>query len=76
MAIKIRTDLDFGQKFYLRGDDDQLEYQLVGITIMPGNILKFILSRMGDMIEVYDFEASIEKDLTKILDIDAKDDDE
>lgn len=76
MAIKIRTDLDFGQKFYLRGDDDQLEYQLVGITIMPGNILKFILSRMGDMIEVYDFEASIEKDLTKTLDIDAKDDDE
>jgi len=67
MPIRIKTDLDFGQIFYIKNDPDQFEYFLIGIKILPPNQIKFILSLMGDEIEVFDFECSAEPDKLKII---------
>lgn len=61
MPIKIKTDLEFGQTWYIKNDPDQFEHKLVGIIILPGNQFKFRLSYLGDQTEVYDFECSTER---------------
>jgi len=68
MPIRIKTDLDFGQVFYVKNDPDQFEYILVGIKILPSNQIKFILSLMGEECEVYDFECSTDPDKLKLID--------
>ena len=66
MPIKtIKTDLEWGDVFYLKNDPDQEEYLLVGIITLPGNQVQFILSYYGDEIRVFDFECSKEKDKLK-----------
>lgn len=61
MPIRIKTDIDFGSVWYLKSDPEQLPYILTEVVIVPGNQLKFRLSYFGDITEVYDFEASLEK---------------
>ena len=61
MPIRIRTDIDFGSTWYLKNDPEQLPYILTEVVIVPGNQLKFRLSYFGDIVEIYDFEASLEK---------------
>mgnify|MGYP006266477595 CR=1 FL=1 len=63
MAIRIKTDLDFGQVWYIKYDPDQFEHQLVGLVVLPGNQFKFRLSYMGEISELYDFECSQEKNI-------------
>jgi hypothetical protein len=67
MPIRVKTDIDFGDIFYLKSDPDQTEHILVGLIIVPGNQIKFRLSCFGDICEVYDFEASKEIDELKKL---------
>lgn len=66
MPIKIKTDLDFGQIFYLKSDPDQFEHRLVGVEFLPGNAVRFRLSCMGEECQVYDFEASSVIDQAKV----------
>ena len=66
MPIKIRTDLEFGDKWYLKSDVEQLEHALVAVIIVPEGV-KFKLSYCGDICEVYDFECSKEPDQMKLL---------
>jgi hypothetical protein len=75
MPISIKTDIDFGDIFYLKSDPDQFEHRLVGIIVMPGNQIKFILSCMGDKVTVWDFEATKDRDETKVLNLDKSADD-
>lgn len=65
--IKIKTDLEFGDVFYLKNDPEQMEHVLVGVLFLPGNQLKFQLSYMGDVCTVWDFETSKDRDMTKIF---------
>lgn len=58
MGISIKTDLEWGSIWYIKGDPDQLPHLLVGVVILPGKQFRFKLDFMGDVIEVYDFEAS------------------
>lgn len=58
MGISIKTDLEWGSIWYIKGDPDQYPHQLVGITILPGKQFKFKLDFMGEVIEVYDFECT------------------
>lgn len=58
MPISIKTDLNWGDIWYIKGDPDQYPYQLVGIVVIPGKQFKFKLDFMGEVIEVYDFECS------------------
>jgi hypothetical protein len=73
MPIKIKTDLDFGQVFYIKNDPEQFEHILTGIKIVPPNQIKFILSYLGDESELFDFECSSERDELKILGDEDKD---
>jgi hypothetical protein len=68
MPIGIKTDLEWGQVFYMKSDPEQVEHRLTGVIIRPGKAVKFILSHQGDECEVYDFEASTEIDQLKKLD--------
>jgi hypothetical protein len=76
MPIKIKTDLEFGDVFYMKNDPDQTEHLLVGIIICPGNQFKFQLSYLGDVCTVWDFETSRTRDQNKIMDIPVKEDDD
>lgn len=77
MPIKtIKTDLEWGDVFFLKVEPEQNEYHLVGLVHLPGSQLQFILSRMGeDEIRVYDFECSKERDEVKRLKNQRDDDD-
>jgi len=70
MPIKIKTDLEWGQTFYLKNDEAQLDRALVGVVLLPGNTVKFQLSLLGEIVEAYDFECSSTKDLNKTLNMD------
>lgn len=59
MPIRIKTDLEWGQIFYLKCDKENLPHALVGIIITPPNQFKFSLSHLGEICEVYDFEVSL-----------------
>lgn len=74
MPIKIKTDIDFGDTFYVKTDIEQLPHQLVGVVFLPGNQIKFMLSFFGDTCTVWDFETTREPDQQKLLDL--KKDDE
>lgn len=67
MPIRIKTDLEFGQVFYLKTDPAQLRHQLAGVVFLPGNQLKFRLAHNGsEEVEVWDFECSSERDESMI----------
>lgn len=74
MPIRVKTDLEWGDIFYIKTDTNQAEGALVGIVYLPGGALKFRLSFEGEVFEVYDFEASKERDQLKILNRDDTDD--
>lgn len=76
MAIRIKTDLFFGQTWYIKNDPDQLPHALVRVIIDPPMQFKFRLSYLGDIVEVYDFECSLEPDDTKRLSYEDKTGDE
>lgn len=68
MPIKIKTDLEFGQTWYLKDDPEQLPHRLVRVIIEPPMQFKFVLSYLGERYEVFDFECSLERDESKLLD--------
>jgi hypothetical protein len=70
MPISVKTNLNYGDVWYIKNDADQFEYHLVGIQVRPGgkdglNVVLFILDYMGEEYIVYDFQCSTTKDLTK-----------
>lgn len=80
MPISIKTDLEYGESWYIRNDPDQREMHLVGISIRQGgkegkNQILFILDYMGDEFTVYDFQCSRTRDTEKYYS-NHKDDDE
>ncbi len=66
MPIKIKIDVDWGCIFYLKADMEQLPHMLVGVVTKPGNTTRLQLSYCGTECEVFDFEASTERDLSMI----------
>lgn len=76
MPIRIKTDLEFGQTIYIKTDCLQTEHSLVGVIVLPGNVMKFILSDEGDTKELYDFECSPEIDVLKKLNSSDKEEDD
>lgn len=68
--MKIKVDVEFGSKWYLKTDPYQEEYLLIGLilepTDKPGETRsRFILSCAGTVVEVLPFECSQERDETK-----------
>jgi hypothetical protein len=86
MAIKIEfPDLNWGDIFYLKADDDQLKHELVGIVLKPGSVNKkgergiaveFELDYMGEPITVKEFQATKEFDELKAIQQEGKKDDD
>lgn len=58
MPISVKTDLEWGQIFYIKTDPYQEPGILVGIVYLPGKQMKFILKFGEKKRVVYDFEAS------------------
>jgi hypothetical protein len=83
MAIEIKfTDLNWGDKFFITTDPEQLEHSLVGLEINPGSTnkkgergiaVKFKLSFQGEISTVHEFEVTEERDQLKIIE-NSKDD--
>ena len=74
MPIKIKTDLEFGDIFYIKADPDQLEHFLIEVIIVPGSMepkgaLKFKLSHQGETTIVWDFECSKTRDPLKLINV-------
>lgn len=68
MAISLKTDLNFGDIFYIKTDPAQLEHVLTGVLFLPGKQIKFILSHQGEEITLWDFEVSPERNEEKYTD--------
>jgi hypothetical protein len=85
MAIQINfPDLNWGDFFYLKADDEQLKHELVGIVIKPGSVNKkgergvaveFELDFMGEPVIVKEFQATKEFDELKDIKQQGKKDD-
>ena len=67
MPVSIKTDLEWGDVWYIKNDPDQKEYHLVALTLRPGKGILFTLDFMGEELEVYDFQCSKEPDTLKQL---------
>lgn len=72
MPISVRTDLEYGDIWFIKNDPEQREFQLVGLQIRYGgkegkNQIAFILDYMGEEYIVYDFQCSKEKDVMKTI---------
>ena len=76
MPISVKTDLEWGDVFYIKTDPCQQAGTLVGIVYLPGKQMKFRISYEGEVFEVYDFEVSKEKDVLKLYGDKEKDDEE
>lgn len=61
MPIKVAIKQDFGDKVYLKIDNQQEAYVLVGIKIGPGHVC-YHLSNGVEIFETFDFECSFERD--------------
>jgi hypothetical protein len=72
--MTIKTKHSFGDIVYIKHDPEQKGYEVVGIKANPGSIL-IELDYLGDIIEVYEFQISGDKDVLKSLtSIDKNDD--
>ena len=65
MPIKIRVqlvDLDWGSTIYVINDPEQLPNSLVGVQVIPGGALLYLLKGFYDIdpIPYYDFECTTE----------------
>lgn len=69
MTIKIQHD--FGDIVYIKNDPDQNEYEIVGFWVRPGAIV-LELDRLGETIDVYEFQISTDRDMKKVLGLDKK----
>ena len=67
MPISVKTDLEWGDVFYIKTDPEQAPCVLVGIVYLPSKAMKFILSSNSVPYEVYDFEVSKEKNELKLF---------
>lgn len=87
MGIQINfPDLNWGDIFFLKADDDQFKHELIGINIRPGSVNKkgergvaveFLLDYVGEPVTVHEFQATKEFDeLKNIKQQDKKDDDD
>lgn len=69
MTIKIK--LEYGDTVFIKQDPEQKEYTFVGVIAQPGSI-KYELSYLGDVVELFDFEVSSEQDQAKLLNFSEK----
>lgn len=66
MPIKVKTDLEYGDQYYVRTDCEQLPHSLVGLELRPAadpakNVVKFILDCYGEEVRVFDFDCKSER---------------
>lgn len=67
--MTIKTKLEYGDVVYIKNDPEQKEYTFVGLICRPGSI-KYELSYLGDIIELYDFEVDGKRNELKMLGVD------
>ncbi len=61
MAIKfLSKELDWGSDIYIKKDETQTPYTLIGIHLAPGGAVIFQLSSGFETFDVFDFEISTE----------------
>lgn len=65
--MKINIPFEFGEQVYMKNDPKQEAVTIIGFVVYPNNNLQLILSYMGTIYELYDFEVSKTKDELKAL---------
>lgn len=73
--MTIKTDFKFGDIVYIKHDPEQKEYEVVGILARPGSI-QIEIDYLGDVVEMYDFQLSHEKDPVKVYGLSEKENDD
>lgn len=73
--MTIKSKYSYEESVYVKNDPEQLEYIVVGIIGRPGSI-SLELSRLGDLIELYEFEVCKDKDELKYLGVNKKEEEE
>lgn len=73
----IKTKYKFGDILYLKTDPEQHEHTLIAVVQEPGALLYRLRCYDGiEILEVYDFEVSDNRDPLKSMGLDKKDIDE
>lgn len=70
----IKTKYNFADIVYIKHDPEQKGYEVVGIRATPGAIM-IELDYLGEIIEVYEFQISVNKDVLMSLTSTEKNDD-
>jgi hypothetical protein len=65
----VKTKYKYGDILYIKNDPDQNGYFFVGLIGRSSGTF-YELSFLGELVEVYDFEVSDEKDTLKTLGVD------
>jgi hypothetical protein len=74
--MKVDVDYKFGQGVYLKNDPEQVEYLLSRIILEPkGRITLEIMGPDGEFMEIPEILTTKEKDMTKTLGIENKEED-
>lgn len=66
MPIIIKVKAEYGDPVYLKNDEVQTAYTLIGVKGGPGHIC-YQLSSGSEVFECYDLECSFERDEAKRL---------
>lgn len=69
--MKIDLDYKFGQRIYIKNDDEQREYLLNRIFLEPKGMLSLeLLAPDGELFEVKEIHTTKERDLLKATGVD------
>lgn len=71
IAFKIKQD--FFDDVYIKADDEQKTYKLVGIKLGPGHVCFHVSDGSGEVIELYQEEMDFERNEALRLNFDNKD---
>lgn len=71
--MKLKIPWEFGDIVYIAVDPDQLPHEVVGIVYRPGDQLLLEIAYMDDMLRVFPFQVTKEKDPIKELGLDKSD---
>ena len=66
MKMTINPVFDFGDVVFVKTDTEQTEGMVTELTILPGGIIMYIVSKDALLASFYDFELSDSKDVKKM----------
>lgn len=66
-STPVITAYDIGDLVYVKTDPEQQEYTVIAVTIRPGFSIIYEIDFLGDVISMYDFQVTKDRDELKKL---------